>query len=378
MCRRSGRSSRPAWSSSSPSISTSSVAEDASRDGTRPTSVLMAGPTTGRLRQSTKEEAGNQMAYRRLFSVAAVAVLVGACSGSTTPTSAPASQAAAATSAPASQAAAASSAPASAHPNWYIPIISKGWQHQFWVAVRQGAQDEATKEGVTINFIGPDNESQVDVQISLLQQELAKKPAALCFVALDGKADQPILQKYTDAKIPVIGFDSGVQPFVPVATVATDNSKAGAVAADKVGDAIGGSGKVGLIVQDQVAESATSRRDGFLAEIKAKYPNITIVGPQYGGGDIQKAADIPKSMIQANPDLKGIFRTNESPAQGAVQGTNEAGKTGTVLVAGYDSGKAQIDAINGGSQKGAINPQPGGIGHGSVDSARQTLHGSSP
>jgi len=315
------------------------------------------------------------MAYKQWLTVAAAAVLVGACGTSATPATAPASQATAVTSAPASQAAAASSAPASAHPNWYIPIISKGWQHQFWVAVRQGAQDEATKEGVTINFIGPDNESQVDVQISLLQQELAKKPAALCFAALDGKADQPILQKYTDAKIPVIGFDSGVQPFVPVTTVATDNSKAGAVAADKVGDAIGGSGKVGLIVQDQVAESATSRRDGFLAEIKAKYPNITIVGPQYGGGDIQKSADIAKSMIQANPDLKAIFGTNEGSAEGAVQGTNEAGKTGKVLVAGYDSGKAQIDAINNGSEMGAITQNPVGIGQQCVIAAVNAIQG---
>lgn len=289
------------------------------------------------------------MATWRLLSLAVVVVLVGACGASATPTS--------------------------GHPNWYIPIISKGWQHQFWVAVRHGAQDEATKEGVTINFIGPDNESQVDVQISLLQQELAKKPAALCFAALDGKADQPILQKYSDAKIPVVGFDSGVQPFVPVTTVATDNSKAGAVAADKVAAAIGGSGKVGLIVQDPVAESATSRRDGFSAEIKAKYPNITIVGPQYGGGDIQKSADIAKSMIQANPDLKAIFGTNEGGAEGAVEGVNEAGKGGKVLVAGYDSGKAQIDAIKNGTEMGAITQNPVGIGQQCVIAAVKAIQG---
>src|SRR5260370_35218161 len=105
------------------------------------------------------------MAIRRLLCLAVGVVLVAACGASATPTS--------------------------AHPNWYIPIISKGWQHQFWVAVRHGAQDEATKEGVTINFIGPDNESQVDVQISLLQQQLAKSPAALRFAALDAKHDHP-------------------------------------------------------------------------------------------------------------------------------------------------------------------------------------------
>src|SRR5260370_4116648 len=276
------------------------------------------------------------MAIKRFLCLAVGVVLVAACGASATPTH--------------------------GHPNWSIPIISKGWKHQFWVAVRHGAQDEATKEGVTINFIGPDNESQVDVQISLPQQELAKKPPALCFAALDGKADQPILQKYSDAKIPVIGFDSGVQPFVPVTTVATDNSKAGAVAADKVGVAIGGSGKVGLIVQDPVAESATSRSDGFLAEIRAKYPNITIVGPQHGRGDIQQSPNTPKPIIPANPDLKAIFGTNEGGAERAVEGVNETGKGGTVLVAGYDSGKAQIDAIKNGTEMGAITQNPDCIG----------------
>jgi ribose transport system substrate-binding protein len=317
------------------------------------------------------------MVHKRLLGLATVAILAAACSSSATPTPAPtlaATPAPVASTAPSSPSVAASP---TAHPNWYIPIISKGWNAQYWVAVRQGAQAEATKEGVTINFLGPDNESQVDVQLSMLQQELAKKPDALCFAALDGKADQPVLQKYSDAKIPVIGFDSGVAPFVPVTTVATDNSKAGAVAADKIGDAIGGSGKVGLIVQDQVAESATSRRDGFLAEIKAKYPNITIVGPQYSnGGDIQTAANIAKSMITANPDLKAIFGTNEGSAEGAVQGVKEAGKGGgKVLVGGYDSGKAQIDAINAGDEMGAITQNPVGIGTQCVIAAVKAIEG---
>src|SRR5260370_5423372 len=154
-----------------------------SRPGTSPRTTVVTQPTSvcwlarrkasGAVNQrvvgtQSNRRLGGNMAIRRLLCLAVGVVLVAACGASATPTT--------------------------GHPNWYIPIISKGWQHQFWVAVRHGAQDEATKEGVTINFIGPDNESQVDVQISLLQQELAKKPAALCFAALDGKADQPILQ----------------------------------------------------------------------------------------------------------------------------------------------------------------------------------------
>src|SRR4029077_19261209 len=76
----------------------------------------------------SKRRLGGNMAIRRLLTLAVGVVFVAACGSSATPTTA-------------------------SHPNYYIPIISKGWQHQFWVAVRHGAQDEATKEGVTINFI---------------------------------------------------------------------------------------------------------------------------------------------------------------------------------------------------------------------------------
>src|SRR5258707_5651484 len=88
-----------------------------------------------------------------------------------------------------------------------------------------------------------------------------------------------------------------------------------------------------------------------------------------------KSADIAKSMIQANPDLKAIFGTNEGSAEGAVQGTNEAGKSGTVLVAGYDSGNAQIDAITNGSEMCAITQNPVGIGAQCVIAAVKAIHG---
>ena len=67
----------------------------------------------------------------------------------------------------------------------YIPIISKGFQHQFWQAVKQGAEKAATEFNVTITFEGPESESQVDKQIEMLQAALDKKPQAICFAALD-------------------------------------------------------------------------------------------------------------------------------------------------------------------------------------------------
>lgn len=75
----------------------------------------------------------------------------------------------------------------------YVPLISKGFQHQFWQAVKAGADKAAGELGVEVTFEGPDNESQVDKQIDMLAAALAKKPAAIGFAALDSQAAIPLL-----------------------------------------------------------------------------------------------------------------------------------------------------------------------------------------
>ena len=257
----------------------------------------------------------------------------------------------------------------------YIPIVSKGFQHQFWQAVKKGAESKAKDLGVTVNFEGPENESQVDKQLEMLQAELDKNPKAICFAALDSKAAAPLLDQFKAKSIPVIAFDSGVDSDIPVTTVATDNSKAAGEAADRLGEAIGGKGKVGLIVHDQTSRTGVDRRDGFVNEMKAKYPDVEIIGPQYGGGDQLKSTDLAKAMIQANPDIKGFFGSNEGSAIGVVNAVNELNMKGKLVVVGYDSGKAQIDAINSGLMLGAITQNPIGIGEKCVDSAVKAING---
>ena len=97
----------------------------------------------------------------------------------------------------------------------YIPVISKGFQHQFWQAVKQGSEKAAKDLNVDITFEGPETEALVDKQMEMLQTALDKKPAAICFAAVDCKAAIPLLEKAKAANIPVIGFDSGVDSDIP-------------------------------------------------------------------------------------------------------------------------------------------------------------------
>ncbi len=255
----------------------------------------------------------------------------------------------------------------------YIPLISKGFQHQFWQAVKVGAEKAARDYKVTITFEGPESETMVDKQIDMLSAVLAKKPMALGFAALDSEAAAPLLKKAKAAHIPVIGFDSGVKSDIPVTTCATDNLAAAALAADKMAALIGKTGEVAIIAADQTGKSNIDRRDGFVNQMK-KYPNIKVVDIQYGG-DLLQASEATKSIILAHPGLKGIFGANEGCANGVANGIRELGKAKKLVAIGFDSGKAQIDNVKSGLLSGSITQNPVGMGYKTVEAAVKALKG---
>ncbi len=265
------------------------------------------------------------------------------------------------------------SAPAFAQDKYDIALISKGFQHQFWQAVKAGADKAAAEFGATVTFEGPETESQVDRQMDMLAAALSRKPDAIGFAALDSQAATPLLQQAKDAGIPVIAFDSGVDSDIPLTTATTDNVAAAALAADKMAELIGGEGKVAVVAHDQTSRTGIDRVDGFVNRMKEAYPKIEVVSVQYGGGDQLQSTEIAKSILLANPDLKGIFGANEGSAIGVVNGKTELNST--IVVIGFDSGAAQKGFIESGAMAGAITQNPVGIGYETVKAAISALKG---
>jgi ribose transport system substrate-binding protein len=255
----------------------------------------------------------------------------------------------------------------------YIPLISKGFQHQFWQAVKSGADKAAKDYNVTVSFEGPESEAMVDKQVDMLSAAMAKNPKAIGLAALDSKAMLPLLKKAQAAKIPVIAFDSGVDSDIPVTTASTDNRAAAALAADKLAELIGKTGEVAVVAHDQTSRTGVDRRDGFVERMKAAYPNIKVVSIQYGGGDHLKSTEVTKSILQSHPNLKGIFGTNEGSAIGVANGVREMKRK--VVIVGFDSGKQQKDAIRDGLIAGSITQNPVGIGYKTVEAAVKALKG---
>ena len=255
-----------------------------------------------------------------------------------------------------------------------IYLVSKGFQHRFWQAVKEGAEQAGDELGYKVNFVGPQDETKVTEQTDQLKSALDSGPAAIGFAALDSKAAADLLSEINSKGIPVVAFDSGVESDIPVTTVQTDNKAAAAEAAKHMIELLKGKkGSVGMVCHDSTSTTGKQRCEGFKEYFKANAPADLKLLDEQIAGEVTKAADTSLSIIQANSDIVGMYGSNEAAASGIVQGVAESGKDVTVV--GFDSGKTQIDAIKAGTEAGAVTQSPVKIGYYTVKAAVAALNG---
>ena len=255
-----------------------------------------------------------------------------------------------------------------------IYLVSKGFQHRFWQAVKEGAEQAGEELGYKVSFVGPQDETKVTEQTDQLKSALDSGPAAIGFAALDSKAAADLLNEINSKGIPVVAFDSGVESDIPVTTVQTNNTKAAEEAAQHMIELLKGkSGSVGMVCHDSTSTTGKQRCEGFKEYFKANAPSDLKLLDEQIAGEVTKAADTSKSIIQANSDIVGMYGSNEAAASGIVQGVAETGKDVTVV--GFDSGKTQIDAIKAGTEAGAVTQSPVKIGYYTVKAAVAAING---
>jgi ribose transport system substrate-binding protein len=207
---------------------------------------------------------------------------------------------------------------------------------EHWLKVRAGTEDKARELGtVDISFNAPPGKVDANVQLQMVEDAITRKMDAILLAPLDRDALNPGVEKAKAANIKVIIIDSAVSTSYDT-FLATDNGAAGRTAADTLAGLIGGSGKVAIINAQAGAATAMTRENDFRDQMQTKYPGITIVGTQYSDGDRTKALNIATDFMTANPDLAGIYATNEGSTVGAGNAIEQAGKAGVVRFVGFD------------------------------------------
>ena len=274
-------------------------------------------------------------------------------------------------------------------------IVSKGFQHQYWQAVLKGSQNKAKELGDTINFVGPDSESDIAGQVQMLQSAINAGPNAIGLAALDTKACLDAIVAAQDAGIPIVGFDSGV-PGAPegaiVANAATDNYAAGVLAAEETFKLIEANLKagvrIGVMGQDATAESIINRGLGFIDKIaelvKGKGLTVTVEGndkyvadckvDKAEGADVVIEVLVPSEVkndlsiidgqtLLNKADTICIYGSNQFSAENLVSADENIGRLGKDVVGvGFDSGAALKAAVKSGKLAGAITQAPVAMG----------------
>jgi ribose transport system substrate-binding protein len=256
--------------------------------------------------------------------------------------------------------------------NYKVTLIAGVKGDEFYITMNCGAQAEAEKLGVSLDFQGPD-QFDASLQTPIVNAVTAKKPDAILIAPTDAKAMYAPIKQAADAGIKVVLVDTTLeQPDLAVSQIASDNLGGGKAAAKALAKEIGGSGKVFVNNVKPGITTTDQRAQGF--EEEAKNLGLEYVGMEYNQDQPDKAAAITKGIIAKHPDLKGIFGTNLFGAEGSAAGLRESGAEGVKIV-GFDAGPNQIKALREGTVQALVAQQPGVIGQYGVDMAVAALDG---
>ena len=283
----------------------------------------------------------------------------------------------------------------------HFEIVSKGFQHAYWQAVKKGADNKAKELGVTINFVGPNTESDIADQVQMLNNAINASPSAIGFAALDTQAALDAIQTAMDSGIPIIGFDSGVTGApdgAVLANASTDNYAAGELAAEKTYEAIkdtianaSGTVRIGVLSQDATSESVGNRGLGFIDKMGelciAAGKTVNVEGNQKFIADskVEKTeganviievavpATVDASLSKTDcetllnkDDTIAIYGSNQHSGEAMVSANETLQKFGTgegkVVGVAFDSGAVIKGAVADGTFLGAITQAPVAMG----------------
>jgi ribose transport system substrate-binding protein len=254
-----------------------------------------------------------------------------------------------------------------------IPIIVKDTTSFYWQIVLAGARKAGKDLGVNVPELGAQSESDINGQISILENSVAEKPAAVVISPTEFKA----LGKPVDEaakKVPIIGIDSSADSKAFSSFLTTDNVQGGRIAADGLADAITekygkAEGDVALITSLPGVGSLDARAKGFKEELAAKYPGLKLVADKVADGQATTGLNIMTDLITANPNLRGVFASNLIMAQGAGQAIAENKKADAIKLIGFDSDDKLVGFLKDGTIAALVVQDPYRMGYDGIKTA---------
>lgn len=292
-------------------------------------------------------------------------------------------------------------------PGSYISIIGRYSGDSYWKEVEAGAKQAVAdintllgykgNDKIKLTFSAPSERDNVDEQINILDAELARYPVAIAIAAVDTTACQVQFEAAADNGAPIVTFDSGSDYADIASHVSTNNIEASKTAANKLATLMERSGEVAVFVQDSFSMTAKERGQGFVEELAASFPDVSVVNIYHldelgtmaaniaaeknaalaeGEQEIDPASITQKEVVQyileKNPNLKGIYTTNLDTTQLVADVLSSLERDDLYFV-GFDGGEEQLKLLEDDVVDGLVIQNPYGMGYAAVVSAARAV-----
>ena len=263
-----------------------------------------------------------------------------------------------------------------------LALIVKTRNNPFFDPMIKAAEAQARALGVELEVQAPPQESDKELQFSIVENLTAKGVDAILIAPADSKGIVPALKRAADKGISVINLDNRVDAEAAASAVlglagyvGADNEEGGRLAGRAMLGYLGGFGQVAMLEGIRGADNAEARKRGFEAAVQG---SLDIVARDTAEWDTQKAYAKFQSMLAAHPDIKGLFCANDKMALGAIKAIEETGRRGDIVVIGYDNIPEVRPYLSAGELKATIEQHPDLMGRYGVLMAVGVLDGSIP
>ncbi|MGE0129766.1 MAG: substrate-binding domain-containing protein [Blastocatellales bacterium] len=260
-----------------------------------------------------------------------------------------------------------------------IAVIPKGVSHSFWLTVKAGADAAGKDLNVKIIWKGPAQETDYSGQINIVEDMINQRVDGIVLAPSHGDSLVPIVKRAQEAGIPVTIFDSGISTENYLSYVSTDNRQGGVVAARRMGEKLGGKGKVAILGVKKGSVSTDEREEGFREAIQKEFPGIALVPIiYYGEANAAKSLQVTEDVLTANSDLTGLFASNESSTVGAMRAIRQRNLAGKVTLVGFDATSDLVQNVREGAIDSLVLQNPFKMGYEGVKTIVDKIGGKQP
>ncbi|MDA1260241.1 MAG: substrate-binding domain-containing protein [Planctomycetota bacterium] len=257
-----------------------------------------------------------------------------------------------------------------------IAVIPKGTTHEFWKSIHSGAVQGSRDAGVAIYWKGPSKDDDRDAQIRVVEDAISRGVDGIVIAPSDNRALVRPLEEAVKEGIPVVVIDSPIDWEGKVSYIGTDNYQGGVVGARALAALLDGKGKVLMMRYFEGSGSTMQREIGFLETVAKEFPGLDVISAnQYGGSTTESCYATAENLLNAYPQIDGIFVACEPTTFGMLRALQDSGRAGTIKVVGFDATDKLLEGLRTGQLHGLVLQNPFKMGQMGVQAMADHLAG---